>query len=88
MKKLHVDNEMCIGCGACIAMDPDHFDFSDDGFSVVKSNDNITEETASVIDCCPVGAIHLNEVEEAEETEETGEVEKEEPEEEIEEKAA
>jgi ferredoxin len=69
MKKLHVSNDMCIGCGACIAMDPDHFDFSDEGFSVVKSNDNITDEIESVVECCPVGAIHLDEVAETEENE-------------------
>ena len=38
MKKIEVNN--CIGCGACIAMDPEHFEFGD-GVSVVKSNDNL-----------------------------------------------
>ena len=76
MKKLHVTNDMCIGCGACVAMDPEHFDFNDDGFSVVKSNDNITEETNSVVECCPVGAIRLEEVEETAGEEETEEEEK------------
>lgn len=83
MKKLHVSNDMCIGCGACIAMDPEHFDFSDEGFSVVKSNDNITDDVANVVDCCPVGAIHLDEVAETEDGEATVEETPEESEEEV-----
>ena len=42
MKKIEINN--CIGCGACIAMDPEHFEF-DDNLSSVKSNDNLDEES-------------------------------------------
>ena len=33
MKKINVKKEQCIGCGACVAIDPDHFDFDDEGRS-------------------------------------------------------
>ncbi len=59
MKKIEVNN--CIGCGACIAMDPEHFEFGD-GVSVVKSNDNLdTDELQNAIASCPVGAISITE---------------------------
>lgn len=31
MKKIIVDDEKCIGCGACVAIDSEHFDFNEDG---------------------------------------------------------
>lgn len=61
MKKLTV-NDNCIGCGACVAVDPDHFDFNDDGKSTVIKNDNLdTEELKSACASCPVNAIKLEE---------------------------
>lgn len=57
MKKLEV-NDNCIGCGACIAIDPEHFDFNDEGLSTVISNDNLeTDELKNAIASCPVSAI-------------------------------
>ena len=55
MEKLIV-NENCIGCGACQAIDPEHFEM--DGISTVISQDNL--DSASVenaIASCPVSAI-------------------------------
>ena len=72
MKNLCVDENKCIGCGACVAVDPDHFDFNDNGVSCAKTQENILGEDGNVatsiqeaIDSCPVGAIEVKEVEEA-----------------------
>ena len=58
MKKLHVNEDACIGCGACVAIDGAHFDFNEDGLSEVISNDNIdNEETKNAMASCPTNAI-------------------------------
>lgn len=59
MKNVIVDKEKCIGCGACIAIDPAHFDFSDEGYSEVISNNNLnTDELKNAMDSCPTNAIY------------------------------
>lgn len=58
MKKLYVNDEACIGCGACVAIDGTHFDFNDEGLSEVISNENIeSEDTKNAISSCPTNAI-------------------------------
>jgi len=58
MKKLYVNEEACIGCGACVAIDGAHFDFNDDGLSEVINNENIdTEEAQNAVSSCPTNAI-------------------------------
>jgi len=52
-------NETCIGCGACVAIAPENFDY-EEGVSVV-TNETITESTREAIDACPVGAIEAEE---------------------------
>ena len=53
-------NENCIGCGACQAVDDEHFEM--DGVSTVISQDNLDSEALkTAIDSCPVGAIELTE---------------------------
>ena len=55
MAKLSVDTETCIGCGQCVAMFEDNFEFDDEtGTSKVKSDENAGVE---MVDICPVGAI-------------------------------
>lgn len=54
--KLSVDQDKCIGCGACVAISPENFDFNDDGLSVVK-NEEITEKTMDAVEACPTFAI-------------------------------
>lgn len=65
MKKLIVNTEGCIGCGACVGIDPEHFDFNEDGLSHVISEENL-ESTAiqDAIAACPVQVISLEETEE------------------------
>ncbi len=58
MKKLFVNKEACIGCGACVAIDSEHFDFDDDGLSSVISEENIESDNAkNAMSSCPTNAI-------------------------------
>lgn len=62
MKKLIVDDSVCMGCGMCAAMDEEHFTINDAGLSKVKSQDNLESDTLqNAIDSCPVSAIKLAE---------------------------
>lgn len=61
MKKINVKEEQCIGCGACIAIDPEHFDFNDDGLSTVISNENLeSNNLTNAIESCPTSAINIS----------------------------
>ena len=58
MGKLKVNEEKCIGCGACVAIDPEHFDFNDSGLSSVISEENLeSANLTSAMESCPTGAI-------------------------------
>ncbi len=62
MKKLFVNKEACIGCGSCIAIDSEHFDFDDDGLSMVISQENIESDNAkNAMSSCPTNAISYSE---------------------------
>lgn len=62
MKKLFVNKEACIGCGACVAIDDTHFDFDESGYSEVVSQENIqSEEVQNAIVSCPTNAINYTE---------------------------
>ena len=64
MKKLKVNTEGCIGCGACVGLDPEHFAFNDDCLSVVKSEENIDpEKIQNIVEICPVSVISYEECE-------------------------
>lgn len=64
MKKLNVNKEACIGCGACVAIDSEHFDFGDDGLSEAISQENLdSENVANAISSCPTNAISIVEAE-------------------------
>ncbi len=58
MEKVKVDNTKCIGCGACVAIAPETFDFDDDGLSKVI-NETVTEDAKSASESCPVEAITI-----------------------------
>lgn len=67
MKKIIVSKEACIGCGACVAIDPEHFAFNDEGLSHAISNENQeSAELANAIDSCPTSAISIKEAENCE----------------------
>lgn len=59
--KLSVDQEKCIGCGACVSISPENFDFNEEGLSFVK-NEEITEKTMKAKEACPTYAINIEEV--------------------------
>lgn len=64
MKKIIVNDETCIGCGACIAIDSEHFDFDSDGRSCAISNENLnSDDLSNAIESCPVAAISIEESE-------------------------
>lgn len=66
MKKINVSEEACIGCGACVAIDPEHFAFNDEGLSHSINNENLeSPELANAIDSCPTSAISINDVEDS-----------------------
>ncbi len=70
MKKIVVNHEACIGCGACVAIDPEHFAFSDDGLSEVISQENTESESVqNAMESCPTGAISYGEEEKKPEAE-------------------
>jgi ferredoxin len=59
-KRPKVDQEKCIGCGACVAICPDVFELGDDGKSHVKNPDACDKcDCQAAADSCPVGAITL-----------------------------
>lgn len=60
--KITVDQEACIGCGACVDICPDVFKM--DGDKAVPSVEELSEETVKSAkeaqDTCPVDAIAIN----------------------------
>lgn len=64
MKKVTVNKDTCIGCGACVSISPKYFEFTDDGYSkaikeVVEKEDEAEVEDAA--GACPVSAIEIKE---------------------------
>ena len=58
--KVKVNQDACIGCGACAAICEDVFEINDEGLSQVKTNEiykDIEQEVRDAIDSCPTGAI-------------------------------
>jgi len=51
-----VDEDLCIGCGACVALCSEVFEIGKDGKSKVKKQKNL-ECVDQAIESCPVGAI-------------------------------
>lgn len=58
--KPRVDEDKCIGCGACVAIAPNNFDFNEEGLSTVIGEE-VTDETRNAVDACPVYAITIEE---------------------------
>jgi len=55
-----VDPEVCIGCGTCVALAPQTFQFSEDGKVKVVNPEGDDEETIKeATQACPVNAITL-----------------------------
>jgi len=58
--KVSVDEEKCIGCGACAAICPDVFEMGNEGKSVVKEEETDKECAKDAAESCPVDAILIN----------------------------
>lgn len=58
--KVKVDQDKCIGCGACVAIASENFDFNEEGLSSVIG-DEVTDETRNALEACPVYAISIEE---------------------------
>ena len=62
--KIHVIENMCIGCGACQALAPEEFEINDEGIATNK-NETVKEENIELIkeakENCPTGAISIEE---------------------------
>lgn len=56
---IKVNENTCIGCGACVAIAPENFDFNESGLSTVIS-ETITESTEEAASACPVNAISIS----------------------------
>lgn len=62
MKKITVLTDQCIGCGACVGVDPEHFGFNEGGLSHVISEENLESKSLQeAIDACPIGIISVEE---------------------------
>lgn len=63
MSIVKVDQDKCIGCGACVAIDPENFDFNDEGISTVIEK-KAAPAAKDAEEACPVLAIDVIEEEE------------------------
>lgn len=64
MKKVTVNKDKCIGCGACVGLVDQVFEFGDDDLAQVKNNvdfknmnQDLADEVKDAIEGCPTGAI-------------------------------
>lgn len=65
MEKVYVEKDLCIACGSCVAMCPEHFEFDDDNLAKAI-NDEVNEEVKDAANACPTEAIKIEEKEEEE----------------------
>lgn len=57
---LKVNKDKCIGCGQCISICDEVFDFDDDNLATVKVNtipEDKEDEAITAKESCPTGAI-------------------------------
>lgn len=60
MTKVVVDDDMCIGCGACVSACPECFELNENGKSVVIAHE-CSCDLGEVAINCPVQAITVTE---------------------------
>ena len=62
--KVKVNQDACIGCGACVAICQDAFELNDDGLSCAKVEnveDKLSQDVRDAADACPTSAIEVEE---------------------------
>lgn len=59
MKKVKVNEDLCIACGACMQIAPNEFKFNDAGLSEAKVSevDDNNADVITAMESCPTGAI-------------------------------
>jgi ferredoxin len=68
--KIEVDRNVCVSCGVCYNLDPNHFEADrenksavvegkGDGVSKGSFNDDLVEDARMAVKSCPVSAISL-----------------------------
>jgi ferredoxin len=70
MEKIKVNQEVCIGCGACTAIASEVFSFNDEGFAETNEEKNIIDtmdeelknDVIDALEGCPTNAIYKEEV--------------------------
>ncbi len=58
--KVKVNEDACIGCGACVSICDKVFDFNDEGLSKVivdSISDDLVDDVKEAIESCPTAAI-------------------------------
>lgn len=73
MKKVKVNQELCIGCGACQAIIDSVFQIGENGLAQSKEDNNtvdtmeeeVKEEVMDALEGCPTSAIFIEEEKEA-----------------------
>ena len=58
--KIKVNQEACIGCGACLAIAEDLFEMNEEGLSHAKVDtvpEDKKEQATEALESCPTGAI-------------------------------
>lgn len=62
--KVKIIKEKCLGCGMCVGINSDVFEFDDDGLAK-SNNENINDENIEAVEdainSCPVNAIEKEE---------------------------
>lgn len=61
--KVKINEEECIGCGACVSLCPEVFDFNDEGYATAKDeniNEDLSQKVIDALESCPVDAIKRN----------------------------
>ncbi|MDK1032412.1 MAG: ferredoxin [Planctomycetia bacterium] len=61
--KVTVDEELCVGCGACVDICPEVFDLEDDMAKVLTDEvpGDLEASAAEAAEACPVDAIIIKE---------------------------
>ncbi len=73
MKKVKVNQDLCIGCGACQAIADSVFQLNDEGFAETKEetntvdtmNEELKNDVMDALEGCPTSAIFIEEKEAA-----------------------